>query len=212
MIKAVLFDVGGVLATSPFGAIVELERQLGLPEHFFFRAIVKGKAFKQLEDGTLTLEEFNGAFERECDGRVSGNAFLQHLGRSLRPRPAFRDAVLQCKAQGYRVGIITNNWAGTLSSLLATFPADTFDVVVESYRVKQRKPHPAIYTEAHKRLQELDATIAPAEIVFLDDIPANVRAARALGWHALLVPRTDAESALAELAALLRAHKPAAAL
>jgi FMN phosphatase YigB (HAD superfamily) len=44
------------------------------------------------------------------------------------------------------------------------------------------KPDPEIY-----RALQQDAEVAPERILFFDDLPENVNAARDLGWRAVLV-------------------------
>ena len=65
---------------------------------------------------------------------------------------------------------------------------------VFSARVQLIKPEPAIFDLCAQRFG-----VAPAELVFLDDHPANVAAARAAGWQALLF--SDAPQAEADLRA-----------
>ncbi len=63
---------------------------------------------------------------------------------------------------------------------------------VISARVRLIKPEPAIFALAAQRFG-----VAPAELVFLDDVPANVDAARAAGWQALhFCNAAQAEAAL----------------
>jgi putative hydrolase of the HAD superfamily len=57
---------------------------------------------------------------------------------------------------------------------------DLFDDGIFSARVRMMKPDPAIFHEAAHRFGR-----APAELLFIDDVPRNVDAARALGWQAL---------------------------
>ena len=63
---------------------------------------------------------------------------------------------------------------------------------VFSARVQLIKPEPAIFALSAQRFG-----VAPAELVFLDDHPANVAAAQAAGWQALLF--SDATQAEADL-------------
>ena len=70
-----------------------------------------------------------------------------------------------------------------------------FEDGVFSGRVRAAKPEPAIFQLAAERFRT-----PPSELVFLDDVPENVEAARALGWNALHF--TDAVRAEDEL----RAH------
>lgn len=67
-----------------------------------------------------------------------------------------------------------------------------FDEGVFSARVKLAKPDAAIFHLAARRFGA-----RPSELVFLDDHPANVEAARGAGWNA--VQFTDAPAAEIEL-------------
>lgn len=69
---------------------------------------------------------------------------------------------------------------------------DWFDDGVFSARVQLMKPDPAIFREAARRF-----AIAPADLLFIDDVLHNVDAARALGWQALhFRGAADCEAAL----------------
>ena len=61
-----------------------------------------------------------------------------------------------------------------------------------------KKPDPAIYALAQRRLG-----VEPHEVVFLDDVAANVDAAREAGWHAVLHVSTPAS--IAELDRIIAA-------
>jgi putative hydrolase of the HAD superfamily len=67
-----------------------------------------------------------------------------------------------------------------------------FDSGIFSCRAGFNKPETGIFEAACQRF-----AAAPEELLFLDDVPANVHAARALGWHA--VQFVDAAQALREL-------------
>jgi putative hydrolase of the HAD superfamily len=66
------------------------------------------------------------------------------------------------------------------------------DVVIESSKAGVRKPDPAFYKLACERLE-----IEPHDAVFLDDIGANLKTARAMGMTTIKV--TDPDVAIAEL-------------
>ena len=55
------------------------------------------------------------------------------------------------------------------------------DAIVYSHEVGLAKPDPAVYALTAERLG-----VRPEAIAFLDDVPANVEAARACGWQAVL--------------------------
>ena len=57
--------------------------------------------------------------------------------------------------------------------------------IVESARVKMRKPEARIYHYILEKLQ-----VAPQEIVFLDDLGENLKAAKQLGIRTIKVHKT----------------------
>ena len=91
---------------------------------------------------------------------------------------------------------ITNFSAEKFALTRKRFPfLDTFDGLIVSAQEKLVKPDPAIYRLLLSRY-ELSAN----EGVFIDDSLPNVRAAEALGFHAVHVrPDTDLRVALAAL-------------
>ncbi len=75
--------------------------------------------------------------------------------------------------------------------------SDLFDGVVISGNVGIRKPAPEIY-EMGARAVHLD----PADCVYVDDLPGNLKPARALGMTT--VHHRDAATTIAELSSLLK--------
>lgn len=72
------------------------------------------------------------------------------------------------------------------------------DDIVYSHEVGLAKPDPAAYELVTRRLG-----VEAAEVLFLDDVEANVVAARALGWHAVLY--RDTPSSIAEMERVIEA-------
>lgn len=201
--EAVLFDLGGVVLGSPLHAIARYEREAGLPAGFVNRLVVAtgpGGAWSRLERGELPMEAFYAAFEAEgaeADGRLDARAMMERVHAESLPRPAMLEALRRLRAAGLRTGAVTNNWApegerGGTGSLLRPH----FDAFIESCVVGVRKPDPRIYAIACEAV-----SVTPARTVFLDDIGANVKAARALGMATIKVDEPDA--ALAELEVLV---------
>ena len=74
------------------------------------------------------------------------------------------------------------------------------DDIVYSHEVGLKKPDPAIYALAESRLG-----VEPHEVVLLDDLVANVEAARAAGWHAVLHKSTS--GSIAELERIIATQR-----
>ncbi|MDZ7686524.1 MAG: HAD-IA family hydrolase [Gammaproteobacteria bacterium] len=205
MIKAVLWDFGGVITTSPFEAFNRYERERGLPTDFI-RSInaenPQTNAWAMLESSQIGVEEFDEKFADEARAKgheVCGSDVLALLSGDVRAEMVV--ALERIKAE-YRVGCITNNVKNSgegpgmaRTAERASRVADVmelFDVVIESSKVGIRKPDPEIY-----RIACREVGVEPEEAVFLDDLGINLKPARALGMTTIKV--VDPHDALAEL-------------
>jgi len=196
----VIFDLGGVVLGSPLHAIARFERARGLPAGFINGVVVatgSEGAWSRLERGELVVSEFAPAFEADCRAagqQVEAAAMMEAIRAESQPRPVMLAAIQTLRAEGLRVGALTNNWVSEepAESRLGLDLRGLFDAFVESALVGLRKPDPRIYTRACQALG-----VAPERAVFLDDIGANLKPARALGMHTIKVE--SPEQALAEL-------------
>ena len=208
MIKAVLFDFGGVVTTSPFEAFARYERDRGLPDGLI-RSInatnPDDNAWAKLERSDVDPDGFAQLFEAEARARgheVDGHAVLGLLSGDIRPRMV--GAIGRITELGLATACLTNNFRSAGS---ARTPHDVghperervmamFDHVIESSVIGIRKPEPAFYSRALEAL-----AIAPSEAVFLDDLGINLKPARAMGITTIKV--VDPDEALAELGQVL---------
>lgn len=194
--RAVLWDFGGVLSSSPFEAFARFERERGLPDGFLRRVNATNpdaNAWARLERNELDLDGFAAAFAVESAALghdVDGRDVLPLLNGELRPR--MLRAVRRCREHGLRTALLTNNvvsmggWEGEVVL------DELFDVVVESSKAGVRKPDRAAYELVLAELQ-----VPADEVVFLDDLGVNLKPARALGMTTIKV--TEPETALTEL-------------
>jgi putative hydrolase of the HAD superfamily len=201
-IRAVIFDLGGVVLGSPLHAFVDYERDIGLAAGFLGRMVLEngqGGAWPRLERGELEMTAFCTAFDAEAaaiGARISAVALMERIAAVSQPRPAMVSAIRRIRGAGLRAGALTNNWDSDDQKQKMDLLRAEFDVFIESVRVGLRKPDPRIYQLACERLE-----VTPAESVFLDDMGVNLKAARALGITTIKVD--DPDVALAELEAVL---------
>ncbi|MGO9559087.1 MAG: HAD-IA family hydrolase [Acidimicrobiales bacterium] len=202
-IRAVLFDFGGVLSSSPFEAFERYERANGLPSGFIRSLNATDhhdNAWARLERSEVSIGEFVNLFEAEADAAghaIDGAAVLALLSGEI--RPAMLRAVERCHAS-FLVGLLTNNF---LSAEAAARPGGSidhvlglFDEVIESSRVGVRKPEVRFFEIACEQLG-----IEANQAVFLDDLGVNLKPARAMGMTTIKV--TNEEQALGDLAEVL---------
>lgn len=214
-IRAVIFDIGGILEIIPAGGdpteqfpqmLARWDARLGQPEGTL-RARFDGigerlrAGGKDGETGTWTEEELRrdvraitgldqagvDAFMRDHWDIYCGNPNpeLAAYFGALRPR--------------YRTALLSNSFDGARREEEARYAFSALtDQVIYSHEEGIAKPDPRVYQVACARV-----AAQPDEVVFLDDAERNVAAARALGIHGVLY--RDNAQAMSEIEALLRA-------
>ncbi|CAN5572793.1 HAD-IA family hydrolase [soil metagenome] len=206
MKKAVLWDFGGVILSSPFEAFNRYEAEHGLPSDFI-RSVnatnTHDNAWAKLERSDITAVDFDREFADEAEAlgnRIPGSDVLALLSGEIRPEMvALLDRV---KAAGYKVACLTNNVlsspADAMSERAAALAAvmARFDDIVESSKIGVRKPEPRFYEIACERLG-----VSPDECVFLDDLGINLKPAAQMGMTTIKV--TSAHQAITDLVAIL---------
>ena len=199
-VKAVIFDLGGVVFDSPLAFIREYEERHGLPENLVARVVGgyggEQGAWQRLERGELMLPAFCEQLDEDVRalGAVMSTADLMKQMAELHlVRPAMLGAIRKLRAAGLKVGALTNNWVTHDGYDEQMRPLrEEFHAFVESCKVGLRKPDPRIYAIACERLG-----VTPNAAVFLDDIGGNLKVARSLGMTTIKVG--EPEAALREL-------------
>jgi putative hydrolase of the HAD superfamily len=202
-IRAVLWDFGGVVTSSPFEAFLDYERSLGLPEGLI-RSInatnSDTNAWAQLERNEVDIDSFCALFEEEASAlghTLDGKQVIACLHGRVRPEMA--EAVRRC-SERLVCACLTNNFRG--GGLMADRVGRdevkavqaNFHHIIESSKVGLRKPDPRIY-----RLACDTMGVEPAEVVYLDDLGVNLKPAAAMGMTTIKV--IDPAEALRQLEA-----------
>lgn len=207
--RAVILDFGGVVTSSPFEAFNRLEQSRGLPRDLIRRVNAADPdsnawaRFERAEIDAATFDRLFAAEARRLGHELNGADVLAVLAGEVRPRMV--GAIDRLRADGYRLGCITNNVpsgegpgmaldAGRAAEIAAILAR--FDEVVESSKVGVRKPDPRIYAMMTDALG-----VRPDECVYLDDLGVNCKPAAAMGMAAIKVG--GEEQALADLERVL---------
>jgi putative hydrolase of the HAD superfamily len=216
VIKAVIWDFGGVILSSPFEAFARYEAEVGLPSAFIRTVNASNpddNAWAKLERADVSIDGFAELFEAEArqlgemtgveaavTGRVSGHRVIELLSGEIRPEMVA--ALRACRRNGLPIACLTNNIVTKpdapdddrrrrVAEVMALF-----DHVVESSKIGARKPEPRAYEITCGLLG-----VSPAECVFLDDLGINLKPARALGMTTIKV--VNPQNALRELEQVL---------
>ncbi|WP_205862443.1 HAD-IA family hydrolase [Planosporangium thailandense] len=194
VVRAVVFDIGGVLEITPaLGWDTVWADRLGLsPAEFYERTFPVWRAGSIgaicEADVHRRLGDLLGLAETQVDALMS-DVWTEYLGslnvelseyfRGLRPR--------------YRTAILSNSFVGAREREHERYGfGDITDLIVYSHEVGMSKPDPRIYELTCGRLG-----VRPEEAIFLDDVEPFVDAARQAGMQAILFKNN--EQAIADI-------------
>lgn len=180
MIKAILFDLDGVLVDMPEGHYEALNRALNLfgakierdeHDHFFNGLPTRKKIDKleELERLPIGLREFI-------------NTVKQKYTKEIIPKycvPDYSKIILlkHLKNSGYKLGCCSNSVKETLHLMLKSAQIfEYFDLIIGNDEVTNPKPHPEIYLQAFEKL-----ALNPDECVIIEDAPHGIASAKASG-------------------------------
>jgi epoxide hydrolase-like predicted phosphatase len=181
-IRAVLFDVGGVLEiTAPTGWIDRWARRLGCTSASLEQRL--DRLWRGGETGAVPLSEIERRTAETLDldaaalAELMGDAWAEYLG-SLNRELADYFSRLRHRC---RTAILSNSFVGAREREQEAYGfEDLCDAIFYSHELGLLKPDPAIYRVACERLG-----VRPQEALLLDDLQANVDGARAVGMRAI---------------------------
>jgi len=181
-IRNVVFDVGGVLlAWNPPAVIARLHpdpaRQAELRKQIFEHA-----DWHEFDRGSLSETAAVELFAGRSGLSADETRALMHAARdSLSPITGTIQLVDDLAAAGIHLYLLSNMPVSTFDYLVGRHAFFShFKHLVISGKILLVKPEPAIYQHLVEQ-----TGIVPAESVFIDDLPANVVAARECGLHAI---------------------------
>lgn len=203
---ALLFDLGGVLLNIDYERPVAAFRALagGAGTELAFQQRAQAPLFDAYETGRLTDADFRAglralypALSHTADDELDAawNAILLDL-------PVARVALLrELRQAGYRLLLLSNTNAlhraafDTIIRRAHDLPdslAALFDQVYYSHEIGHRKPDASAF-----QFVLADQGLAPEQVLFIDDSPQHIAAARALGLTAIwLAPGQSVEDPL----------------
>jgi HAD superfamily hydrolase (TIGR01509 family) len=186
--KIPLFDLGNVVVKvdfAPFTAWLTERSASKNPSHAL--AIVQSSLWLDFEFGRIGREEFarrlSTMFEAEFTVEEVEHAFCAIFPGLVPGMPQ----LLRELAQRGPVFCLSNTNEVHLSWLRRQWPEslESFTRVFASHEMNQRKPDPGIYLHVAEALQ-----VRPRDVVFFDDVEANVAGAKRAGFDAHLFSDT----------------------
>lgn len=190
MIKAILFDMDGVLidakdwhyealnrALDLFGMAVNRDAHLaiydGLPTRRKLEMLTQARGFpKGLHEFTNTLKQ---------------DRTLEIVYARCRPVFHHRQALARLKTDGYKLGVCSNSVRQSVDQMMNLSGLSPFlDVRLSNEDVSKAKPDPEIYLKGMAVLG-----MEPDEVLILEDNDHGIQAARSSGAHVMVIGTTD---------------------
>jgi putative hydrolase of the HAD superfamily len=201
MIKAVIFDFGGVLAEEGFrNGLKTIAENNGLgPDEFFRTAedLIHKTGYVTGENN----ESYFWELLRERTGLTgSDEEYRQEILKRFILREEMIRIVDRLQSSGFLVAVLSDqtNWLDEIDQ--KTSFLHRFDYVFNSYRLKKSKRDPSIFDDVYTAMG-----IKPAEGIFIDDNIDNIRNAASRGLKTLHFK--DAKSLEEELRDLIPAFR-----
>lgn len=188
-VKAVLFDLGGVILTIDFDrALAAWAPHSRLSPQRLREAFHWDEPFLQHETGRLSNDRYfthvRQVLQLDCDAAAVEAGFNAILVAEIEETNRLVEQVrrrVPCYA-------ISNTNEAHIAEIRRAFPAllPRFNRVFASHEIGHRKPQPAAFDHV---LREIGMS-AP-EVLLFDDLAANIEGALALGMQAVLVRGPD---------------------
>lgn len=199
-IRFIYFDVGGVLLEFEH-VRTEIPRNFGLDKAKYDRFMTKVAHERSI--GKLNGQELETLFAQEF-GKVFPQGYWAN-GQAVElffPIKAMHDFVVEL-APHYRLGLLTNvsreiyecaqnDFANKL------YPPVDFEIKITSFEEGVAKPDPEIYRRAIAK-----TNLQAAEILFIDDLPENIDAAKETGMQGMLFETKNPQKTIKNLSDLL---------
>lgn len=182
--RAVIFDFGGVLfKTRDYAPRHQWDARLGLPQGSVERVVHSSESWRQAQRGAITIDAYwaDVASQLGIAPTQAANDLATDFHRGDQLDTSVVKLIEQLRTDGYTVALLSNDCADLLRPRLDKLGiTHLFDPLVISSEIGVMKPDPAAYKTVLSRLQR------PAnETIFIDDMLANVEAAKDLGILAI---------------------------
>lgn len=182
-IKAVVFDVGGVLMYWSRRAIYEdLKRELGFNDQtidIFWKKYVHPFGKGKVSEAELWRQASHELGIRlvKSDENLLGRTFA----RTIKPYKEVLEYAASLRNRGFKIAALSNTNEVHAKYMRRIGVFQPFDYVCLSNEVGVRKPDPKIYELVLEKLK-----VKPEETIFIDDTPEHVEAAKKMGMRPIL--------------------------
>jgi HAD superfamily hydrolase (TIGR01509 family) len=189
-IKAIIFDMDGVLIEAKDWHYDALNRALGLFGHTISRYdhLVTYDGLPTVTKlDMLTLERGLPRSLHEFINELKQKYTLELVYQHCKPRFYHEYALSQLKSQGYSIACGSNSVRESIEIMLEKSDLMKYmEVVVSAQEVSEPKPSPEMYQKIISNF-----SLKPEECLIIEDNENGIKAAKASGAHVLIVKEVD---------------------
>jgi epoxide hydrolase-like predicted phosphatase len=189
MIKAIIFDFGGVLMrTEDYSLRHAWDQRLGMPIGTVERAVHHSDLWIQAQLGRVTYRAYwEGVAEMLYMPADKIPELRQDYFSGDRLNHKLVTLIRDLKAKNLQVALLSNETMQLRKKLADLQLNELFDCILISAEMGVMKPDPTAYKVALQTLH-----VAPYEAIFIDDSLTNIRGAQPMSIHTILFrPEVD---------------------
>ena len=192
LIKAILIDVGGVLALGegskwkkgkfiPSGVHLNVAKKLKISIDQYLDSI--DSTYVSAITGKLPKQKIIEILSKNfgIDSKKLKKFYLNSYKKNFKQNKELFNKLFKLKKQGYKVAVLSDQWFLSKEALMPEKLYKNFDEIMVSCDVEIRKPNKKIYQLAVKKLN-----FSAKEILFIDNQRWNILPAKKLGMNTIL--------------------------
>ncbi len=181
MIKAVLFDFGGVLSAGGQDVKNTLAAMLGVDPD----AVILDQLHEDYRRGLISTDEFFKDFGKKHHTHVTAEQFMASSDIFNRSQPVY-DLAMRLRQKNIHTGILSNIYPETAKVLKLKGFYNEFEPLLLSCKEHFAKPDKEFYEIALAKLN-----LKPENILFIDDQDKCLPPALELGMHVIKALRPE---------------------
>lgn len=191
-IKAVIFDVGGVLALGKSQHIYQKGsyRNRGVHEYISKKLKISIDQWFDSIDTNYALAVEGKILEKKSIRLIAKNVrtsekkfkkiVIKGYKRNFKQNKQLFKQAFKLKKAGYKIAILSDQWYLSKEALMPDKMYKKFSPIVVSCKAGMRKPNPKIYKLILKKLK-----LKPSECLFIDNQKWNINPAKKLGMKTI---------------------------
>jgi len=182
MIKAIIFDIGGVVINDDFLSYAKrFEKKAGMSKERIYRSVIGSPEWRLYFKGKVSGEEVWKAIKRKYLPPSIADEIRSSWEGIFSPITGTINIIKHLK-QTYKIFFLSNVDRKSATFVNKKYPEifRLFDDGVMSFQTGMAKPDKRIYRYALRKFR-----LKPGECIYIDNQPENIPPARKLGMKAI---------------------------